>query len=178
MLNAIRQTCQDYYNQLPRDTARTVLQSAMFSFTAALLIVKGKSMKESMVDYTRPLIASGVAALAATIHALATPFFNTIFGNSDQVTFYQEAFKVIIVRTLTNLLVYYASARTLNFITSQFLLELVSTNMVKSGAHLVPRAIDFLFNFNNYPAERARLRSWGLDTPDGANTTYLVLPHL
>lgn len=186
MFAAIGQKFHDYYDQIPKDTLHTMARSAAFSFTATALT--GALPAPSVVNtyttplmasstvidaYARPLMASSIGVLATVINALLSPFFTAVFGNDDQVTLYQEFTKGVIVVGLIKLVVSYATGHKVDLIANtQFFF--MSTNLIKSLFHILPQ----LFDKGGYIQEanecRNFLKSWGIDTPPGANTTYIL----
>lgn len=77
---AINQAFSNYYKELPIQILPTIGQSAMFSFTIGVWLVYDSN---KALDITKPLFMAGVAALASTIHALATPFFKSVLGKNN-----------------------------------------------------------------------------------------------
>lgn len=78
MLNAIKQKADDYYNALPNNISKTVVASALFSFTISILFAK---KPDGIVDISRAMTASAIAGTASLIHAIVTPIFKEILGS-------------------------------------------------------------------------------------------------
>lgn len=173
MFNAITQRMQDYYDQIPCNTLSTIAKATTFSFAAALNCEGIDNNKTSIDVYATPLLAAGVGALATLIHALMTPIFNAAFENDHQVIVYQECIKSMVTIGLTRFLVSYATGQKVDLLANT-VLALLSTNLMKSLFHLVPQTLFWLGDPIAARSVRNQLSSWGLDTPDGANTTYLV----
>jgi len=175
ILDDFRQRCQDYYEQIPDNTWQTIAKSAVFSFTVVLITqgrVHNAKSAVSIDNYSRPLMAAGIGILATSIHAIATPIFTATFGNDNQLTWYQEFIKNVVVRVLTTFLVIYIAGQNVDVLVGQF--GFFSTNLIKSCFHLFPAVFDIVGNHTAAVQMRHTLHHWGLDTPDGANTTYII----
>lgn len=125
VLEAIKQTFVNYYDELPENIAPTIAKSAFYTFTASLIIA-GASSKEKAFDMTKPLIYAGVAALASFIHALVTPLFNKIFGTRQRDAFH-ELTKSCIIALLTTALIDYATTSKINLLAFK-MFYLISAN--------------------------------------------------
>lgn len=88
MIQTIKQTCQNYYNQIPAGSLRAVCRSGLFSFTASLILFNSDPRAVNLI---RPALAGTTAAVASSIHALIIPLFNYICGN-HQSQWYKELF--------------------------------------------------------------------------------------
>lgn len=169
-MNVVLQTVYQYYKQIPANICMTIGKSAFFSFTVTLCLERVS--KEAVGGYTRPLIAMGVAVMAACIHALLTPIFNVYFGNDDQVKLHQEFIKCMIEVSLIKSIVCYATADEMNLQAQK--ISLISINFIKSLIHTVPSLVSWMDPLGASEI-RDYLNDMGLDTPNGQNTTFIVV---
>lgn len=173
MLDGIKQIAQDYYDQIPNNTLRTIGKSAFFSFCASVFIEgTGINKTLTMSLYDRPLMAAGLAAVAAFVHALLTPIFNALFENKREVRFLQEVIKHAIEVSIMRLCVYNVTAQKVNLLGENGF-DFTSVNLLKSMCHIGP---DFISLFDPITSLKISqfLDQWGINTPDGENTTFIV----
>ena len=124
VLTAINNAFKNYYDELPNKIIPTIAQSAGISFAISILFAKSVN---GTLDMSRPLLNAGVAALASTLHALATPLFNQVFGPSHTDRFFYEFIKSCIIGTLASALVGSVQQRSLQ-ITAFKLYYMISLN--------------------------------------------------
>ncbi len=171
MFNDITQRMEAYYDEIPSNTFPTIAKAIVFSFTVTLFS-QGQVEGAGLDFYARPLIAAGIGAVATLIHALVTPIFNAAFENNHQVILYQELVKTGIVVGLTRILACCVTGQRVDILATTKL-SMLSTNLIKSLFHLLPQMYSYIDPAVTFEA-RDILNSWGLDTPHGANSTYLV----
>ncbi len=171
VFEAIKQTCQTYYNELPNNIPRTVCQSAIYSFTISMVI---SNLRPSLPEIGRPLAAAGIAALASLVHALTTPFFNYLFGDQN-ANFFRETVKFTFNTTLVHLL-FNSTTYKVNLITvhGNWFVPM-GMNFLKSSFKLIPDLVDFLGEPQVANQIRTIYRRLGLEIPLGANSTYIVV---
>jgi len=174
MFNVIQQRCLSYYNEIPVDTFPTIAKSAIFSFMIS--ITRGELKLTSIEQYTRPLIAAGIAAVAALVHAILSPIFNTAFGNNNQITQYQEIMKSILVTGLTRVLLGYATNQRVDVMKTNWgAISFLSINLIKSAFYSIFQISDLLGYSHGETLNLAHIaHRWGMGSPDGSNSTYIV----
>ena len=172
IFDAIKQTCQTYYDQLPNDIPRTVCQSAIYSFTISMVF---RNLRLGLPENLRqPFAAAGIAALASLVHALTTPLFNSLFGDQN-VTYFRETLKYAINGTLVHLL-FNSTSYKINLITLQGnFFGIIGINCLKSTIKGFSDFADFLGNPQLANQIRSINRFFSLDIPLGANSTYIVI---
>lgn len=121
---AVAQPFVNYYKALPDNIVPTIAQSAGCTLAIALLF--SSPYKNEGFDMTRPLMKAGVAALASTIHAAMTPFFDKIFGTA-QLDFVSEFIKSSVVAVLSSAVVDCALTSRVN-LAAFHLFYLISSN--------------------------------------------------
>lgn len=141
VLGAVKQACHDYYQSLPNNILRVPALSALLSGTVSLLFAQNK---EGVVDLTRPLIKSGIAALASLVYGLVTPFFRFVFEyqpnqNPTWGSPVKEFIKSSTVVLLTSLAIDFALTSRVNF-TALKLASLASFNTL--GAYVAFQSND------------------------------------
>jgi hypothetical protein len=178
VVGAIYNKCQDYYEQIPEDLFSKMGKSALFTFT--ITFVFSKQTPGQPYNLSRPLFASGVAALASCIYGLSTPIFNMIFGD-ERLMFPREVIHQIVNITATSILVNYLNASKVNILALPLVASL-SVNLLKSGLDLFPAVAENWFNDPPLADEmRTFFKDWGLDVPDGSSSVFVnfgVFPYL
>ena len=176
MLDAIRQSCQNYYNGIPADTFSKAGKSALYTFTVTWIwttttVVTSKLTPEHLIFNTgRPLFAAGVALSASLIYSLTAPFFNKIFGD-NRMRFHSEIIKQMINTALTSVLINCLTNSKVNL----FALPLfgsISMNMFKG---IFNTAVDVAECLDQDFADEVRIlfRDWGLSSPDGSGSVFI-----
>jgi len=162
MFDMIQQRCLSYYDEIPVDTFPTIAKSAIFSFTITIIMPRLLSNRDLrfvyIEEYTPALITAGLAAVATLVHAILSPIFNRAFGNNSQINVNQELMKYLLVTALTGVCLSYARNQRIRYF--------VSINLVKSLLYFGVQIRPYLGHIAN------RL---GVNSPDGSNSTYLVL---
>ena len=169
MFDAIKQGCQNYYNQIPDNSLPTIGKSAILSFTITILLSRGtlpNICNSSLEDFRRPLSSAGFAALAAVVHALTTPIFNKIFGDNNQNNFYRESIKHVFNVSLVRFAILQAGGLV-------EIRSLLPINWLVSCIQLIPSYFS-LFDPKFGKDGRLFLKDWGLKNARGANSTYIV----
>lgn len=119
MFATVQQACQDYYDQIPEHSLRSIGLSAMMSFTATLVILSYQTEINRPVSFSRPVLAAAVGVVASTVQAVTTPIFNYLFDtSSNQFNGFHECFKRIIVICLTQILFNRATSHNINLVNS------------------------------------------------------------
>ena len=154
--DALTQPFRSYYHQLPENTGPSIGRSALYSFTISLLVVNFKSFRQ-------PLISAGAAAAAALVHALATPFFNFVFGNNE-FRWYQEGFKLTIDALLVHQILHLTSGGSkIKFLSKRILkspfIFLPSTHLVKIAADLSVPLLNWTVGWWD-PARAQGVKQW------------------
>lgn len=173
MIDNIYQSLQNYYDEIPSNTAYCVGRSALFTFTVSV-IFSGPT-NQSLIElpsstFQKPLQLAAYAALASFIHAIATPLFHIIFPDRDQNHFLREGLKSIVDLSLARIILLptgWAQNEELSF-------GIVCSNLFTSVTHIFDlafAAIDPIFAndvayYQNY---------LGLTTPPDTSATYLIV---
>lgn len=63
--------CQDYYQGIPQNTIKKVVESGVITFALVLLFTQNQ---------TTALASAAVNATSSLVHSLATPFFRYLYG--------------------------------------------------------------------------------------------------
>lgn len=176
MLDAIKQTCQDYYDDLPPEALRKIAKSALYTFTASLWFARGKDLYVNVprdpYNIARPLFNAGTVALASLIYTLTTPMFNKIFGDKD-ILLPREIMKHIVNLTLTAVVISYLTTPKVNM-AALTILGMFSSNLLASYIDISIRFCDWLDPRGG--AGVRRMVQWvGLQTQPGSASIYLNL---
>jgi hypothetical protein len=179
MFHAVRQVCQDYYSEIPKDTLHTIARSALYSFSITFILTNRKNLlDDANVNFVRPVMAAALGATASLIHALTTPLFNDIFGD-NKVRLDRELlkyfFNMTCVYVLWNHLTPYKSHL---FTLSVF--NIVPLNVFKSEFDLVPTIIEMGQALNgtqsSVPNEIRRIYGiLGINVDLGSNSSYISM---
>ena len=106
MLDTVWTHCQNYWDEIPQETLRSVGKSALISFSVTLLVTtRGFSTfikPDGVIEFAQPAAAAVIAGTATLIQALMTPFFNAVFGDRE-VKFERELLKMVVNITCTYL---------------------------------------------------------------------------
>ena len=172
MLDAIRQSCQNYYDDIPPDTLPTMAKSAIFSFSWTILFNR---VPRQPWDITRPLFHAGVAALATLIYSLTTPIFNKIFGD-NQILLHREIMKSFVDFSVTTIIISYLTTSKVDLTALPFI-KMLSFNILRAlydldtayAAWVDPRFGNFLSQVGNYT---------GLSAVPGSASIHLSSPRL
>lgn len=148
MINTVNQFCQGYYNQIPTDGLRAVGLSALFSFTASVLVIACTTPVNQMPNLSRAGVAAGISCLAATIHALTTPIFNFLFNNpNNDFDGRIECMRFVIDITLVHILINHIIAFKINL--------LMSTTSTHIPHTLVKIFLDMSLKFGEFITEQS-----------------------
>lgn len=101
MFNAIKRKVTNYYDNLPTDIPRTVGTSALLSFSVSIMFIK---KPDGVIDISRSLFGSAVAATASFIHAIITPIFKELLGSAMD-NYFGQFFQAQLVSVLTSALI-------------------------------------------------------------------------
>ncbi|WP_068470208.1 hypothetical protein [Candidatus Protochlamydia phocaeensis] len=139
MITGLQQGFLSYANQIPRNSLRTVGRSAVFSFTASVILVHLNP--QAGVNLARPVVAGVTAALAATIHALLIPVFNYIF--SSESTWYKEllipAFSLTIAHVGLNYAIPSANINLINTLSPFKRFIILPSSIIKINLQILSR---------------------------------------
>jgi hypothetical protein len=135
MFAAISRPFASYYQELPENIVPTIAKSAFYTFTVSLLFLTAS--EQGTINLTRPLVRSGVAALASAIHALVTPLFNMTFEKAE-LNAAHEIVKNFVVILLSSALVDYHLTSRVN-LASFRLFQLISLNAFMAWFSPCPR---------------------------------------
>jgi hypothetical protein len=138
VISAIKQTCQSYYDALPEEIVPTIAKSALCTLAISVIFIK-RDFKE-VINLASPLLNAGVAALASTIHALMTPFFNYVFG-TKKLDWTHEMIKSVTTAVLASGLTSMALTAQVNLVAFK-LFHLISANSFIAFFSSAPRADD------------------------------------
>lgn len=167
MLDAMRQKCQDYYDQIPADTLPVIAKSALFSFSISLILID----RTKPYDLTQPLIKGGIAALAACIYSLTAPFFNGAFGDNRHL-YHRELLKMFVIVSLTTV-IYNSLTIGKVSITALPMLTILSWNVIIASFDAAPAIIDHMD-----PAAAQEIRKvytfLGINSVPGSGSIQLV----
>lgn len=177
MLDAIQTACINYYQEIPAHSLQAVARSWVFSFTASLIL--SNQPHQTALNFARPLMAASVGALASTINALTTPFFNWMFGNKEY-RIHQELIRVLVDMTLTHNLINFGTSHKVNLFAPQLAAKLVkfypfSHNIFMKIPFAIPTAIINIFSSNL--AERIKTvfnNMWGVDIKNVTTSVYFT----
>jgi len=146
-------------------------------------VLKGRGYE---VDLLKPLMAAAAASLASLIHALTSPIFQFIFGDS-RVSFIREAIRSVITILSTDAIFSYASGRKINFGGFQANPYLPG-DLVKAAISDIISVIDGInthlvvpcFGANRLQTSwigeiRDRLTTMGILPTENANSVYFAL---
>lgn len=172
MFDPVRQACQNYYDQIPSDTIPKIVKSALYTFTATLILSRA-DLANRTVDLARPLLAAGVAAFASLIYALTSPIFNMAFGD-NHIVFHREFIKCLATVSLTSLIVHSLTTSKVNSL-SIHLITGITINLLKSIPAIIPDMIDWF----DGPGQADELRKgfcWlGIDAPPGSSSIFFSM---
>lgn len=147
-ISAIKDAFTIYSDELPNEILPTISKSFLYTFAVALLF--STRAANGSYDMSAPFIKASVAALASTIHALATPMFNRTFGTAALSPWY-EFVKSTITAFAASAVVGFSLNSTLQ-LTSFKLYYLISSNSymawmtnVKNSPHIKENSIYFCF---------------------------------
>lgn len=146
--SAIKQACTSYYDELPEAILPSVAKSAFFTFTVACVF--SARAANGSYDMTVPLIKASAAALASTIHAIATPLFNRTFGTVSLNPWYEMTKSMLTTFTASALMgISLNSALQLSSFKLYYMISCNSfiawTTNVKNPAHIKENSIYFGF---------------------------------
>lgn len=157
MFNNISKICNDYYNQLPADGLKSAGLSALYSFTASLIVIKLKTPINQMPsNLSRAGLAAGIAFTAATINALTAPIFNYLYDNpNNYFNCWEEFLRNITSLSLTHILINSTTAFKVNLLTAFNLKNenfiIFSTSLIKIAAYQAVNWVSIFTNNNPTP---------------------------
>jgi hypothetical protein len=170
MLETIRQACQSYYDQIPRDTFQTVAKSALFSFTASWSV---KPLTRSY-DLSDPLLNTGMATLAALIYALTTPLFNKIFGD-NRILLHREMMKGIVTMVIMATTVTYFTTNKVSLVGKLVFSHMLPQNLFGAILDLIPMCYEWA-GARQLANDTREFYGWfGMRVQPGSGSIYLVL---
>jgi hypothetical protein len=179
MFHAVRQTCQDYYSEIPKNTLHTIARSALYSFSITLFITNYKNLlDDANLNFARPMVAAALGATASCIHALTTPLFNDIFGDNN-VRLHRELLKYCFNMTCVYVLWNYLTPyKTHLFALSVF--NIIPLNVIKSEFDILPLTLDLVFHLAGIQTNIPRITRqvyglFGIDVNPGSNSSYISL---
>ncbi|MBA2369979.1 MAG: hypothetical protein H0V82_13325 [Candidatus Protochlamydia sp.] len=178
MLDAIQTACYNYYQEIPINSTRAVARSAILSFVASLII--SNQPHQSALNFSRPLMAASVGALASTINALTAPFFKWMFGNK-KYHIHQELIRVFVDLTLTQSIINYGTSHKVNLFAPHLATKLVrfcsfSENIFIKIPLSIPSILINIFSdsaanrYNNYFRTE-----WDLDIENVSPSVYFTI---
>lgn len=173
MLDAVWTHCQNYWDEIPQETLRSVGKSALISFSVTLLVTsKGFStfMKpDGVIEFAQPAAAAVMAGTATLIQALMTPFFNAVFGDRE-VKFEREMLKMVVNITCTYMVLKNVSALK-TYLPMLFFHRTFPLNLFLAEFDLFPRFID-LFDKTSGNEIREGLKMLGANVDKDAPGAY------
>lgn len=147
MFTPISQFCQNYYDQIPDDSLKTIAFSGVLSFVAEVFVITLSSPTNQTPNLTRSAFAFSIAVVAASIHAITTPIFNYLFDNpKHEFNGYQEYIQILVDITLTHVLINHTTS--INLITAMNLQNgnfiILPSNILKSSTDIGLRLLNLL----------------------------------
>lgn len=143
MLNVINQFCHNYYQEIPNGSLNTIAVSAASSFVVSAMFTSCIK-PDQLLDLSRPLLATGVSIVAATIHALTIPMFNHCFNNPQNKGYspLQDFIQLFLSLSISEVLINTVSINKTHIFTATYnnninsihLLFLINTTKMAIGA--------------------------------------------
>lgn len=141
-MNTIKQSFEDYYNEIPEHSLRAIGLSGIYSFTATVALLSLRHQNQH-VHYSRAIYSAGIAVVASTIQALTMPFFNYAFNNKGEghsYNPYQDYVHVLCSLAVSEILINQTMGTTVNLTTGTFshllnknLYIVFSTSVIKAS---------------------------------------------
>lgn len=176
MLEAVRQTCQRYYDEIPAGTGQAIAKSALYSFAASAILF---STRPSSVNLSRPVVAAGVSALASSIHALTAPLFNKVFDRNDPPYLHSEIVKLFVDMALVHVAVQQtplkACAEIFGTMSKTHVFVLYSSELLRSTAKLILGIISLLDPYGSRHVREFCENRLGIDLSRPATPIYISL---
>jgi|GEM_PF-5885354 len=107
--------------------------------------MRSQTKLTSIEQYIRQLIAAGIAAIAAFVHAILSPIFKAAFGKNNQITLYQEFIKCVLLTGLMRWVGHTVNQRieVIN-VMNWGGISFISINFIKSLFYYGPQYLDFI----------------------------------
>ncbi len=171
MFNTVKQISRNYCDQIPSDTFPKVAKSALYTFTATLLMSGNMGTKN--INLAHSLFAAGVASLASLIYALINPFFHAAFGD-DRVLFHRELIKQVFVAASISVIVDALTVSKVNLLSLKILTG-ISINLLKGLIESVPSFYDWVGDHGTADQIRQGYQFLGIDAKPGSSTVFFTL---
>ncbi len=182
-LQVIQNFCQNYYQEIPKDTFQKVGRSAIYSFSIALVLsngqqfIKPETVKTVSINFARPLLLTSVAVTSSLVYALTTPLFNKIFGD-DEIVFHRECIKYCVHLSCSYILLTHLTTFNTHSI-GVAVINAIPVNLFLAEFDLLPLAVEKLDAFgittNMATDIRNIYRMLGIDVQKNANSLYLTM---
>jgi hypothetical protein len=169
MLDSVRKSCQNYYDQIPAGSGQAVVKSALCNFVLHIVLTRTPGQAW---DVQKPLVYAGLGALASCIYSLTAPIFNYAFED-DRILLHRESLKVFLVQAITTVIYVSTTAQKVNLTAVPFLLML-PLNFLKSGVESWFETMEFTLGLNPVLNNlRDELRVWGIGAAPGSASTVM-----
>lgn len=170
MFDGIKDKFLDYYDQIPPDTFPAIAKSAILTFSCTLLFTR--KFDDTHLNISRPLFNAGIAALASSIYALTTPFFNTAFGDKD-VHFHRELIKFFVNLSITSMIVGYLTSSKVDAAALP-LLRIIPFKVMMAPLTWIPRFADFIGENQDAAEMRQFMQSFSMYPEPGSASIHMV----
>ena len=178
MIDTVWTKCQDYYDQIPRDTLPAVGLSLLASFAVNVIYLnRNLLMTKNAAEFegVQPAVAALVAGTASLIHALTAPIFDYIFGDNE-VKFEREIIKAVCVLSLTYLFLNRIPGIKAHQLAILVFQRTFPSMLFKAEIDLFARFVDAVGARAFGNACRQAATYVGLNVGRNANSTYYCLP--
>ena len=176
MFSGISQFCQNYYDQIPPHTLKTIGCGAVLSFTASVCV---QSNQNQTVNSSRAALATTIAVVATLINTITTPIFNYIFDtNNNTFNGYKGFFRYSFDIILTQILINHSTDFKINLLNPPNLqhdnFSIFPHTLIKMGMDMVVRAVNVI-DSNTAADLRNIFTDYGVDFNTNSSPVYITV---